>query len=68
VNFQASLSANPAAQKPLAEPVDVHQHARIALFDFSHSMGFQAQLFSDKGFYEHFRRVPFAFLGRKLRK
>jgi hypothetical protein len=50
VNFQASLSANPAAQKPLAEPVDVHQHARIALFDFSHSMGFQAQLFSDKGF------------------
>jgi hypothetical protein len=47
VNFQASLSANPAAQEPLAEPVDVHQHALVGLFHLGHGMSFQTQLFTD---------------------
>jgi hypothetical protein len=29
-------------------------------------LGFQAQLFSDKGLDEHFGSVPFVFPGRKL--
>jgi hypothetical protein len=57
VDVQASPSANPAAQKPLAQPVNVHQHALAGLFHLGHGMGFQTQLFSDKGLYEHLGRV-----------
>ena len=64
VNLQTSLPANPAAQKPLAEPIDVHQHALAGLFHFGHGMSFQTQLFSDKGFYEHLGSGPFVFFGR----
>ena len=52
----------------VAQPVDVHQHARSVFFHSGHGVGFQAQLLSDKGLYEHFGSVPFVFLGRKLRK
>jgi hypothetical protein len=56
VHFQASLPANPAAQKPLAQPVNVHQHVLVGLFHIGHGVGFQTQLFSDKSFYEHLVR------------
>ena len=65
VNLQASLSANPAAQEPLSQPVDIHQHALVGLFHLGHGMSFQMQLFSDKGLYEHLGPGPFVFLGRK---
>ena len=65
VNLQASLSANPAAQEPLSQPVDIHQHALGGLFHLGHAMSFQMQLFSDKGLYEHLGSGPFVFLGRK---
>src|SRR5205823_13375682 len=64
VNLQTSLPANPAAQKPPAEPIDVHQHALVGLFHFGHGMSFQTQLFSDKGFYEHLGSGPFVFFDR----
>jgi hypothetical protein len=57
VNLLASLAANSAAQESLAKPVDVHQHALVALFHLGHAMRFQTQLFSDKGFYEQIERV-----------
>src|SRR5208337_3897413 len=57
VNLHTSLSANPATQEPPAQSVDVHQHARIAFFHPGHGVGFQTQLFSDKGLYEHLGRV-----------
>src|ERR1019366_1022551 len=44
------------AQKPLTQPVDVHQHVLVGLFHLGHGMGFQTQLFSDKSFYEHLVR------------
>jgi hypothetical protein len=53
VNLQASLSANPAAQEPLSQPVDMYQHALVGLFYLGHSVGCQTQLFSDKRLYEH---------------
>src|SRR6516165_10335588 len=65
VNLQASLSAYPAAQEPLSQPVDMHQHVLVGLFHLSHGMSFQMQLFSDKRLYEHLGPGPFVFLGRK---
>jgi hypothetical protein len=65
VNLQASLSANPAAQEPFSQPVDMHHHALVGLFHLGHAMSFQMQLFSDKGLYEHLGPGPFVFLGRK---
>src|SRR5204862_5473645 len=65
VNLPASLTANPAAQEPLTEPVDVHQHALVGLLHLGHGMGFQTQLFSDKSFNKHLGSAPFVFLGRK---
>ncbi|HXB68327.1 MAG TPA: hypothetical protein VNY05_08790, partial [Candidatus Acidoferrales bacterium] len=55
-DFQASMSTNPTAQKPFAQPVDMHHHVFVGLFDLGHGVGFQAQLFSDKSFYEHLVR------------
>src|SRR5438045_7023777 len=57
MNLQASLSANPAARQPPPEPVDPHQHALVGLYHPSHGMGFQTQLFSDKGLNEHLGSV-----------
>ena len=65
VGLPTSVSANPAAQEALTEPVDVHQHALVGLFHVGHGMGFQTQLLSDKSFYEHLGSGPFVFLGRK---
>ncbi|MGQ9636098.1 MAG: hypothetical protein ACUVXB_17885, partial [Bryobacteraceae bacterium] len=65
MNLVASLPANPAAQEPLSQPVDMHQHALIGLFHLGYGMGFQTQLFSDKRLYEHLGSGPFVFLGRK---
>jgi hypothetical protein len=48
MHFQTSLPANPAAQKPLAQPADVHQHVLVGLFHLGHGVGVQTQLFSDK--------------------
>jgi hypothetical protein len=53
VNLAASLPANPAAQKPLSQTVDLYQHVLARLFHTSHGMRFQTQLFSDKRLYEH---------------
>src|ERR1700680_1256639 len=53
MNLQASLPANPAAQQPPPEPVDPHQHALVRLLHLGYGMGFQTQLFSDKGLNEH---------------
>ena len=53
MNLPASLTANPAAQQSLAEPVDPHQHALVRLFHLGHGVRFQTQLFSDKSFNEH---------------
>jgi hypothetical protein len=57
VNLAASPPTNSAAQKPLAEPVDMHHQVLVRLFHLGHRMGFQAQLFSDKGLYEHLGSV-----------
>src|SRR5215468_6462039 len=57
MNLQAPLPANPAAQQPPPEPVDPHQHALVRLFHLGHGMGFQTQLFSDKGLNEHLGSV-----------
>src|SRR5215510_7102187 len=67
VNLPASSPADPAAQEPLAQAVDVHSHALPGFFHLGHRVGFQAQLFSDKRLYEPLGRFPFVFLGRKLR-
>src|SRR5215472_1319958 len=67
VNLPASSPANPTAQEPLAQAVDVHPHALAGFFHLCHSVGFQAQLFSDKRLYEHLGRFPFVFLGSELR-
>ena len=57
VNLPAALAANPTAQEPLTQPVDMHQHELVGLFYPGHSMGLQTQLFSDKGLYEHLGSV-----------
>jgi hypothetical protein len=64
VYLQASLSADAAAQEPLAQPLDVHHHAFVGFLHFRHGMSFQMQLFSDKGLYEHLGSRPFVFFGR----
>jgi len=38
-------------------------HSQLAgFFHLGHSVGFQAQLFSDKRLYKHLGRFPFMFL------
>jgi hypothetical protein len=59
VHPQASLPANPTAQQPISHALDEDHHAFFTGFDFPHSVGFQAQLFSDKRFNEHLGSFPF---------
>ncbi len=59
VQLPAALSANPTAQKPLTQSVDVYEHEPVGFFHLCYRVGFQAQLFSDKGLDEHFDPLPF---------
>jgi hypothetical protein len=42
LHFPAAPSAHPASQKPLAQPIDEHQHVLSGLFHLRHGVGFQA--------------------------
>src|SRR5215472_6729900 len=64
MHFQAPLAANSATQQPFPQPIDLHHHALGGLLHMGHSMSFQTQLFSDKGFNEHLGSGPFVFFGR----
>ena len=59
VHLPASLPANPTPQEPIPQTIDRDNHAIFAGFDFRYSMGFQAQLFSDKRLNEHLGSFPF---------
>ena len=59
VHLPASPSANPAPQLSIPQAVNGDHHAVSATFDFSHTVGFQAQLFSDKRFNQHLGSCPF---------
>src|SRR5581483_8364144 len=43
----------------------MHPHALVGFLHLGHGMGFQTQLFSDKGLNEHLGSGPLVFLGRK---
>jgi len=48
VHPSAWLPANATSQLPIPQPIDLDDHALFVGLDFDHSVGFQAQLFSDK--------------------
>ena len=53
VHASTWLAAYPTSQLPFAQPIDFDDHHLFRRFDLRHTMGFQAQLFSDKRFNEH---------------
>jgi hypothetical protein len=59
VHQPARLSAYSTPQPPISQPIDADHHLLFAGFDFGHTVGFQAQLFSDKGCNEHLGPFPF---------
>src|SRR6516162_4667002 len=59
VHPAAWLPANAASQSPIPQPIDLDDHALFVGLDFDHSVGFQAQLFSDKRFNQHLGSCPF---------
>src|ERR1039457_3991449 len=68
VNLPAPLTADPAAQQPLAQAVDVHDHGLVGFLYLRNRVRFQPQLFSDKSLYEHLGLSPSLCFGEQLRR
>src|SRR4029453_5412765 len=59
VSLPAAPTAYPAAQQPPAQTVYAHEHELFGFLYLGYRVRFQAQLFSDKGFYQHLGAFSF---------
>ena len=55
----------PATQESFPQPVNMHHHELVGLFQLGYCVGCQTQLFSDRGFYKHLGSVLSCSLVRK---
>jgi hypothetical protein len=58
VHLPAALSADPAAQQPTSQSVDVDDHVPLGLLHLRNRMRLQPQLLSQKRFDEHLDPLP----------